>query len=464
MIFLLFQACPAPCEGVACGEDYSAALVGVLTAADDLQNPPSSPQQTPFTINGTTEQGSDWSMLINEGAMWVGSPKDGSVYYFSDELVGVVTTDEASGLVQGDAGEGFGTAIAQRTHSGGTDLLVGAPLRDSDRISRQEGAVYWFADLGDGPSAAFTTAAAHTVVTGTTPAARFGSVIVTCEDMDGDGEPDWAASAPWDSSNQPLSGMVALALSATLNEQGERRSTELGAFWTGVHTGARLGAELNCRHDLTGDQVPDLVISAPFADEDGKEGNGGIYLISGSDIQSGPLFSADVPSVHGLAAEDWLGWSFDIGDLNADGYPELAAGAPGAQEGAGEVLVWNGRDLQAGITTPLARIVGEDAGDNFGRTVRIADLNMDGAAELLIGAPHVNPLIDDPDGFFSGALYVFKGAPFYQGWLPLLQAEDATVVLSIAQQFLQTGQHISIGDFTGDGSPDVGLLLSTVPQ
>ena len=47
----------------------------------------------------------------------------------------------------------------------------------------------------------------------------------------------------------------------------------------------------------------------------------------------------------GLGEQHWAGWSVATGDLDGDGRSDVAAGAPGADRGAGMVLVWLGSEL-----------------------------------------------------------------------------------------------------------------------
>ena len=466
----LLVGCPSPCVGAGCGDAFSASRVGVLTELSDLSAPPGSPTDSLLTVVGTTDQGPDWTALLVERGLLVGSPGDGAVYAFASGARDSQDTASATNSITGwqGAAAALGSSLARTSGPSGADLLVGAPLGDQQSTSRQEGLVFRFSGQGDGLTTDLLLKEADLKVYGEEPAGRFGETLVSCGDIDQDGTEDWAAAGTWDSSNQPLSGLAALALSSQLAGVTEISARSLAGFWQGSHNGARAGAALRCRDDLTGDGVPDLLIGAPFADEGGLEASGAVYLVPGptadAPLESGPLLAARYRTLGGLTSESWLGWSLATGDLNGDGIAELVAGAPGASAGAGEVFIWDGADFQAGDDRPLLRITGSASGDGLGRSLLTLDLDGDGYDELIVGAPHHNPDGDAPSSFFSGALYIFAGAPGYQGWIPLRGADDAEVVLTVAQQFLRTGRAVTSGDFDGDGTPDLALLQTTAPE
>jgi len=81
---------------------------------------------------------------------------------------------------------------------------------------------------------------------------------------------------------------------------------------------------------------------------------------------------------------DWWRQPYAAGDIDADGAPDIAIGGGVAKSpiGAGEVLVFSGRDGRL----PLA-LSGPEAGDAFGRDVAAAgDLDGDGLGDLLVSA------------------------------------------------------------------------------
>jgi len=447
-------------------------MAGVLTGLTDLASPPTSPRQTALTIQGSDALGPDWSIALSDGVLLLGSADGNAVYRFTPADSGTIDlAEETAAMLSGEStGDGFGHALAVL----GDDLLIGAPTRASQSFSHQEGAVYRIAGGASEVSSSLAIEAASLRVEGADQGGRFGSVLVACADIDDDGEPDWAAGAPYDSSGATLAGFASLALSSERPDAENSLTTDarsMGAWWTGSSVGEQAGTSLNCEHDLTtrgagrvesgAEDVPDLLIGAPFADADvNSDAYGAIYLIDGEDLTSGPLFLQASRTLLGLEGDSWLGWSVDTGDINGDGYFEIVAGAPGGAKGAGEVLIWDGREFaEDEMDAPRFRLRGEKEGDAFGESVRLVDLDGDGLDELLIGAPRRNPTEDDsPEAFNSGALYIFSGVERYLGWFPLMTGARADVILLEEQQYLRTGQQVESGDFDGDGLDDIGLL------
>jgi hypothetical protein len=103
-------------------------------------------------------------------------------------------------------------------------------------------------------------------------------------------------------------------------------------------------------------------------------------------------------------------------DLEGDGVPEVAVGAPGALGDKGRVTLHKGSTLAV-----LRTFVGTAAGDRFGAALALAgDLDGDGAHELLVGAPG-----GDAGGLDSGAVSIVSSATgLLLGTLPGVAAGD----------------------------------------
>jgi glycosylphosphatidylinositol phospholipase D len=95
--------------------------------------------------------------------------------------------------------------------------------------------------------------------------------------------------------------------------------------------------------DLNGDGIPDLIIGVPGASTDGRTGNGAVYIIYGP-LASGtgnivPLNVSSNFNVRLDGAVTSFGYSVAIGDVNGDGKADLVVGAPFENSGLGGVYV-----------------------------------------------------------------------------------------------------------------------------
>src|SRR6266568_1050724 len=178
------------------------------------------------------------------------------------------------------------------------------------------------------------------------------------------------------------------------------------------------------------------------------------------------------PAVHGRAVPS---------DFNGDGYADLAIGTPGATAGgflgAGSVnvLYGAGGGLQADNpddqrwTQASGGILGNpETDDHFGAAVAVGDFNGDGYADLAVGVPNEDILLEDG----STAVDAGKANVIYGGPTGLTATGNQLWSLKgpDVQGEPQTGDHygaaLTAGDFNGDGYDDMaaGIPGRTVSQ
>ncbi|MEU3546968.1 FG-GAP repeat protein [Streptomyces longwoodensis] len=155
------------------------------------------------------------------------------------------------------------------------------------------------------------------------------------------------------------------------------------------------------------------------------------------------------------------------GDVNGDGYTDLVAGDPWDPEqdgvdGAvgGRVLVWRGS--AAGITpdtvpeqlTQNTAGVPEtsEKGDAFGAALTVADLNRDGLADIVIGAPS-----ETLGGqVYAGQVTVVPGRRTGAlGTGSYLFSQDSANVPDASETDDQFGTTVAVGDVDRDGRPEL---------
>jgi hypothetical protein len=271
----------------------------------------------------------------------------------------------------------------------------------------------------------------------TIPADRPGdferATILPVADVDGDGRGDFLVAAPGaDGENRTDAGGIFLYSAAS----GKRIRASLGGG-----AGQRYGASAIVTGDLNNDGVADLVVGAPGV----NNGAGAINVIS---LANGNTIRTFLSSNAGERLGSALA---GFGDLSGDSIPDIAIGAPlndpSGRQDAGRVVffsvVGNGRILD--------QIFGADPGGQFGATLANGgDVNGDGRADLIIGAP--NRTAGDRAG--AGLVFVISITP------------RATVYrLEGAAAGDAFGSLVAGGtDINADGRPDilVGTPLSDV--
>ncbi|MFF3872637.1 FG-GAP repeat protein [Streptomyces sp. NPDC001978] len=173
--------------------------------------------------------------------------------------------------------------------------------------------------------------------------------------------------------------------------------------------------------DLNGDGKADLVIGENWDDGiSGATKGGKINVIYGNDYSSYATVSvsqgtADVPS--DPESGDAFGWEVSTGDINGDGYADIAIGAPGENlstgsstsvTDAGAVTVLYGS--ASGVSGTGSQYFHQNTAgvpganekyDGFGGEVQLSDVNGDGKADLTVGVNGENDWNGNVVGFLS---------------------------------------------------------------
>ena len=304
----------------------------------------------------------------------------------------------------------------------------GAPTVDLPR-----GNVFWRMRAGDVSSVVWELASGGAdTPDGVTPPG--GLIWGAVPDFNGDGYDDAAVGLPFRTSPGP--GVTVLLGSATGLQAG-------GALTLVPPMPAALyGFSVAALGDVNGDGFGDLAVGAPSAQRE----FGQVFVYLGG---IGGLRTTPDAIVTGLSEAGTLFGSVvsSAGDINADGYADLAIGAPQAGT-TGRAFLYFGSPT--GIAaSPSAVLIPTDATMvRFGGAVANAgDVDGDGDSELVVGA--------DATGGFTGAAYLYAGATFGV-------SSTATLRLESPEGGQFGGAVAGIGDSNGDGLPDFAVGAANV--
>ena len=318
----------------------------------------------------------------------------------------------AAGDIDGDGRGDFFVSAYQRENGA---------LTDAGQLALYSGGAY------TGGSTTLPTAAStgRALFSGPAATQNLGYGADGAGDMDGDGYDEFVVGAPGSSSSTSTGGMALLVYGATsvfgtsYTQAGVSGTTAVDAVWTGAANGDRLGLSVAGLGDTDGDGYDDVAVSADYSDP-GVANAGRVYIVRGASTRasSGGISTLADVVLSGESADDYFGRVVQgIGDMNRDGFMDLAVGATGRDldatgatvSGAGSAYVYYG---------PLASTTGASADlvvrgvvtfDALGaRIAPQGDVNDDGYDDLFLGVAAYDP--DSPVRSNAGAAFLIQGS------------------------------------------------------
>ena len=325
--------------------------------------------------------------------------------------------------------------------------MAGAPEYDNGQADEGQIFAWWGYATGLGVSG--TPANADWTAQGNMADARFGASLFLAGDVDGDGCSDLIVGAP----NRPSPGGVA-GVGAAYVFTGAMSGLAGNPGPSGSQASALLGYAVGPAGDVNGDGYADVMVAAPYYD--GGQTNEGmvrVYLGAADWDGGGSYWSAESDQASALFGSA-VGTA---GDVNGDGYDDILIGAPSydfGQTNEGKVFLWLGSASGLGDngTTTNCDWVAESnqASAGFGTRVGTAgDINGDGYADVIIGAPQYDNYYQD-----EGQLFAWFGSATGLG--PAGLPTNVDWYARGDQESAQLGNAAgTAGDVNGDGYSDV---------
>ena len=243
---------------------------------------------------------------------------------------------------------------------------------------------------------------------------RFGSAVADIGDVNGDGISDLAVGTPNNDDGADNAGAVWILFMKVDGkvDSWQKISREAGGFGDNLDADDHFGTAVAGIGDLDNDGIPDLAVGVPGNDKD----RGGVWILfldAEGKVQQKQKIAHETGGFRGgLNDGDRFGRAVAaIGDMNGDGVPDLAVGAPNDDDGSDNAgAIWILMMKTDGKVDGWQKVSGSAGGfdgnlgveDHFGTAITgIGNLDNSELTDLAVGAPG-----DDAGGADKGAVWI----------------------------------------------------------
>jgi hypothetical protein len=292
-----------------------------------------------------------------------------------------------------------------------------------------------------------------------------GYSVAGAGDVNGDGFDDFLIGAYANEETDYFAGQTYLILGKASGWDMDFNLSNADASFLGEDGADYSGTSVAGAGDVNNDGYDDFLIGAP-GDDDGGDGAGETYLILGKASgwsMNTSLSNTDASFIGEDAGDNTGGSVAGAGDVNHDGFADFLIGAYANEEGgnyAGQTYLILGKasgwTMDFDLSNADASFIGEDDFDSSGTSLAGAgDVNADGFADFLIGAPG-----DEDGGNYAGQTYLILGKA--SGWSMDNSLSNADASFIGEDEGDSSGYSVAgAGDINTDGFAD---FLISAPE
>jgi hypothetical protein len=388
------------------------------------------------TVNTAGDVNSDGyaDVIIAAASYDNGQTDEGVVYVYHGSASGLSNTPDwmaESNQTSAGFGHGWVSTAGDVNGDGYDDVIIGAQQYDNGQTD--EGAAFVYLGSGVGLANTPVWTAEGNQVNG-----FFGRSVETVGDVNGDSYDDVIVGAQLYDSGETDEGKAFVYY-------GSPTGPSAVANWSaeGNQSNAHYGESAKTAGDVNGDGYADVIVGATlYSNGDFEEGRAYVYYGSANGLNASPNWTGESNQFMAHYGRDVS----PAGDLNGDGYADVAVGAfeyDNGESEEGRVYVY------FGSATGLNAVAGWTAEGNqsdakFGHSSAGVDINGDGYSDLLVGAYRY-----DNGQANEGRAFIYLGASDGLSTVTNWSAESNQ---NNAEYGVEAG---TAGDVNGDGYADL---------
>ncbi|MCF2490952.1 FG-GAP-like repeat-containing protein [Dyadobacter sp. CY347] len=362
-----------------------------------------------------------------------GQTSEGAIFIFHGSAAGLdVVPNQILESNQENASMGSTSSAGDINGDGYGDLIVGIPLFGGN----DAGAVFLYTG-----SPAGINSNIKTIIYGKQEDdAYFGNSVSCVGDVNGDGFSDIIIGSPGLLVSLPADQGAAFVYHGSPNGIN-KDAANIILTANACGNWCNYGNEVSGGGDINNDGYGDVIVGSTYY-SNGESNEGAVYIYYGSAVGLNINLKTIVESNR---ENSGMGSSIEVGDLNGDGYFDLALGAPeysNGQHSEGAVFIYYG-SINGFDKSP--QILESNRINGWMGNVGIpGDINGDGYADLVVGS-----LFYSDSHLDEGAAFLFNGSsvgvnPTYSLMIEGNQ-DNALMGSSVA----------GAGDINGDGYDDI---------